>query len=165
VIRTDKKSKTKNKDFLQTSSDYLSSLYLKQLPLFAEKPLQREVLLVDDDLVFLRIMSQYLGEGGYGYKLAQDGQQAWYYLQRYQTLFFVVLADRIMPKLHGLELLAKMQLSSLRKVPLILCTGEACKAERREAILQGVYDFFYKPISKELLLSALRKIENSRDEL
>ncbi len=63
-----------------------------------------------------------------------------------------------MPKLHGLELLAKMQQMSLDDIPLILFTGEASKEERCEAIAQGVYDFFYKPISRELLLAVLKKL-------
>ena len=120
----------------------------------------KQILLADDDVLFLRVMTQYLDEAGYVYRIARDGQQAWNYLQRYRDRFFVVLADRIMPKLHGLELLAKMKQISLSNIPFILFTGEACKAERCDAIRQGVYDFFYKPISKELLLAMLKKVKN-----
>ncbi len=115
---------------------------------------------MDDDPLSLRILTHYLDEAGYAYEVAEEGQQAWGYLQKFPDKFFVVLADRIMPKLHGLELLAKMKQNSLGNIPLILLTGESNKEERCEAIRQGVYDFFYKPISKELLLAILRKIYN-----
>lgn len=121
-------------------------------------PIPKKILLVDDDRLFLRILAQYLDEVQYTYVSCQNGQQAWHYLQRYPNKFFVVLADRIMPKLHGIDLLVNMKKISL-DIPLILFTGEASKEERCEAIAQGVYDFFYKPISKELLLAILKKIK------
>ncbi|MEN9471255.1 MAG: hypothetical protein RL214_611 [Pseudomonadota bacterium] len=118
----------------------------------------KKILLVDDDRLFLHVLTQYLDEAQYAYVTCQNGQQAWTYLQRYPNKFFVVLADRIMPKLHGIDLLINMKKISL-EIPLILCTGEASKDERCEAIAQGVYDFLYKPISKELLLAILKKIK------
>ena len=116
------------------------------------------ILLVDDDNFFLKITTKYLDEAGYAYIIAKDGHKAWHYLEKYSNKFFVVLADRVMPKLRGLELLVKMKKASLC-IPLILFTAEASKEERCEAISQGVYDFFYKPISKELLLAILKKIK------
>lgn len=116
------------------------------------------ILVVDDDNLFLRIIGEYLNEAGYRYVIARDGLQAWSLLQKYRNKFFVVLADRVMPKLHGLELLAKMKHTSLHAIPLILFTGESSKEERYDAIRQGVYDFFYKPLSKELLLAILKKL-------
>lgn len=118
----------------------------------------KKILLVDDDRLFLHVLTQYLDEAQYAYVSCQNGQQAWNYLQEYPNKFFVVLADRIMPKLHGIDLLANMKKISL-DIPLILITGEASKEERCEAIAQGVYDFLYKPISKELLLAILKKIK------
>lgn len=120
----------------------------------------KKILLVDDDILSLRIMTQYLDEAGYIYVIAQDGKQAWDYLQQSPDKFLVVFTDRVMPKLHGLELLAKMKQTSLTNgIPVILFTGEASNEERIDALYQGVYDFFYKPISKPLLLAILKKIQ------
>ncbi len=125
--------------------------------------LKKKVLLADDDTVFLRIITQYLDDAEFSYIVTQDGEQAWHCLQQYQDGFFLILADRIMPKLDGLGLLAKIQQTpQLCDVPLILLTGEASKEERCEAIAQGVYDFFYKPISKKLLLAVLKKAEKQQ---
>jgi DNA-binding NtrC family response regulator len=119
---------------------------------------RKKILLVDDDSLFLCVMTRYLKDFDYDYIVAEEGQQAWEYLQQYMDEFFVVLSDRIMPKLHGLELLAKMKQAGFN-IPLILVTGEASKEERCDALRQGVYDFFYKPICKELVLAVLKKIE------
>ncbi len=121
-------------------------------------PNLKQILLVDDDELSLKILSKYLDEAQYSYIICKNGQLAWNYLQHHHNKFFVVLSDRIMPHLHGLQLLAQMKLKKLN-IPLILFSGEASKEEICEALAQGAYDFFYKPISKELLLALLRKIE------
>jgi|GEM_PF-1241634 CheY-like chemotaxis protein len=128
-------------------------------PTYTKNKNVKKVLLADDDAIFLRVMTQYLDEAGFPHVIVQDGQQAWDYLQQYHDDFFVILADRIMPKLHGLELLANMQQTPWRDIPLILLTGESSKEERCEALAQGVYDFFYKPVSRELLLAVLKKVK------
>ncbi len=101
----------------------------------------KQILLVDDDELSLKILSQYLDEGQYSYIACKNGQLAWDYLQQNPDKFFVVLSDRIMPNLYGLQLLAQMQKKALN-IPLILFPGVANKEERCEAIAQGVYDFF-----------------------
>lgn len=121
-------------------------------------PNPKQILLVDDDILCLKVLTQYLDEAQYTYVTCKDGQLAWNYLQKNPDKFFVVLSDRVLPKLHGLQLLAKIQKKALT-IPLVLFSAVASKEERCEAIAQGVYDFFYKPISKELLLALLKKIE------
>ena len=122
------------------------------------KPNPKQILLVDDDELCLKILSKYLDEAQYTYVTCKDGQLAWDYLQHDPDKFFVVLSDRIMPNLHGLQLLAKMQKEGI-DLPLVLFSGVASKEERCEAIAHGAYDFFYKPLSKELLLALLKKIK------
>ncbi|MEN9916485.1 MAG: hypothetical protein RLY40_417 [Pseudomonadota bacterium] len=121
-------------------------------------PNPKQILLVDDDELCVKILAQYLDEAQYAYITCKDGQLAWNCLQKNPDKFFVVLSDRIMPNLHGLQLLEQMQKKALN-IPLILFSGVASKEERCEAIAQGAYDFFYKPISKELLFALLNKIE------
>lgn len=121
-------------------------------------PNPKQILLVDDDELCLKILTQYLDEGQFSYVACKNGQIAWDYLQQSSDRFFVVLSDRIMPNLHGLQLLEQMQKKALN-IPLILFSGAASKEERCEAIAQGAYDFFYKPISKELLFSLVNKIK------
>lgn len=120
------------------------------------------VLIAEDEVISAHILASYLDEMGYPYRFAPDGQAAFTYLQHYPDQFFVVLADRIMPKMHGLTLLQKMrETETLAQIPLILLTGEANQEEHYAALRQGVYEFIYKPISKELLMALLQKIQKS----
>ena len=118
----------------------------------------KQILLVDDDKLCLKVLTQYLDEAQFTYVAFKDGQLAWNYLQQNPDKFFVVLSDRIMPNLHGLQLLAKMQKRKLN-IPLVLFSGEANKEERCEAIRLGVYDFFYKNIFNKLHFAVLKKIK------
>lgn len=117
----------------------------------------KKILLIDDDPISLQVLINYL-RNHYEFATAADGLQAWEMLQAKPHDFAVVIADRIMPKLHGLQLLAKMQThADLQKIPLILLTGEAEKAEQIAAIKAGIFDFLYKPINEQLLVSVLKR--------
>jgi CheY-like chemotaxis protein len=120
------------------------------------------VLIAEDETISAYMLASYLDEAGYSYRIAADGHTAFTYLQRHPDQFFVVLADRIMPKMHGLTLLKKMkQTENLAHIPLILLTGEASQEEHYAALREGVYDFIYKPIGKDLLVALLKKVQRS----
>lgn len=120
----------------------------------------KKVLLVDDDPISLQVLRNYL-HNQYEFETAEDGLQAWQLLQAKPDDFAVVIADRIMPKLHALQLLEKMQVhEKLRNLPMILLTGEAEKEEQIAAIKVGIFDFLYKPVDAKLLLSVLQRAFN-----
>lgn len=117
-----------------------------------------KLLIVDDDLISLQVLSNYLQTTNYPFVTATDGQQAWELLQQSPAEFSVVIADRIMPKLHGIELLNKMrEQENLKHIPFIMLTGEADKDEMITAMRAGVFDFLYKPVEKTLLLAVLNR--------
>lgn len=117
-----------------------------------------KLLVVDDDPISLQVLSNYLQTTNYPFVTATDGQQAWELLQQSPAEFSVVIADRIMPKLHGIELLNKMrEQENLKHIPFIMLTGEAAKDEMIEAMRAGVFDFLYKPVEKTLLLAVLNR--------
>lgn len=117
-----------------------------------------KLLIIDDDLISLHVLGEYLHAANYEFIAAENGQQAWELLQNSPAEFAVVIVDRIMPKMHGLELLAKMrQHEILKNIPVIMLTGEAEKDEIIAAMRAGVFDFLHKPIEKELLLAVLKR--------
>jgi len=129
-------------------------------PLLATK-----ILLVDDDEVTVRILAHQLESAGYDVVLTHDGEEALNQLMQTPKEFILVIADRVMPKLHGTELALKMQEHSiLKNVPVILMTGLADKEEVIEAIKIGVADFLYKPIENDLLLAVVKKHFHKKSE-
>lgn len=120
---------------------------------------QTKILLVDDDVISLKVLVNYLQETDYNYLTATDGLKAWELLINNPAEFSLVIADRVMPHLHGSDLLKKMQTHpQLKSIPFIMLTGEAEKEDMLDAVKAGVEDFLFKPIEKALFLSVLRRI-------
>lgn len=119
---------------------------------------KKKILLVDDDPISLHLPMSYLTEEGYSCVLAENGEQALEILVSTPEDFSLVIADRVMPKLHGVELIQAMRkIPRFAKIPVIMLTALAEKAEMIEATALGAFDFLYKPIEKDLLLAVVKK--------
>lgn len=117
-----------------------------------------KILLVDDDPISLHVLNEYLSAEGYVVVAAADGRAAWELLQTNPTEFSAVITDRVLPHLHGIDILKNMLADPiLKNIPVIMITGVAEHEERIEAIKAGIFDFLYKPIEKDLLLAVVRK--------
>ncbi len=122
------------------------------------------VLVVDDELLNLELLAQFLATGGYRSVTASGGQQAWEILERAPRDFHAVLLDRIMPKMNGLQLLAKMKANpALQMLPVILLTGATGSADVLEGLQAGAYYYLTKPFDKEVLLSIVRTAVNDQN--
>jgi len=117
-------------------------------------PPQR-ILVVDDDAAMRRLNSEALLCQGYVVDTADDGASAWDALQlnRYDLL----LTDNGMPKVTGIELLAKVHEAGL-KLPAIMATGTAPEEElSRSPWLQPAV-MLLKPYSFDELMTAVRHV-------
>jgi CheY-like chemotaxis protein len=115
------------------------------------------LLLVDDEPFNLELMLEYLGDAGYGLEVAEDGLTAWDRLTADPQRFDVVVLDRMMPGLSGLEVLQRMKRHPvLQSVPVILQTALAAREEIIEGLQAGAYFYLTKPFEEVMLSSVLR---------
>ena len=115
------------------------------------------VLVVDDEPLNLELLVQFLTSGGYRTVTASGGQQAWEILEQTPRDFHAVLLDRIMPRMNGLQLLAKMKAHpALQMLPVILLTGATSAADVLQGLQAGAYYYLTKPFDKDVLLSIVR---------
>jgi len=126
------------------------------------------LLLVDDDSVNLQILREYLEDEGYSLVDAQDGEEAWEYLQAEGDSFYAVLLDRMMPKLDGLTVLNRMMgHETLKDIPVIMQTAAGAVHEVQEGIEAGAFYYLTKPFDRAMLLaivaSAVRKTVKHRE--
>jgi two-component system, chemotaxis family, chemotaxis protein CheY len=120
--------------------------------------MHKKILIADDDPISLATLKKTLSEAGFSSALAQDGRKAWEMLSQNPQEFVLVIADRMMPHLHGMDLLLKMrQHPQLLNIPLAIITGEAEKQEVIAALQAGVFDFLYKPLDKDVLVAMVKK--------
>ncbi|GAB6081219.1 sigma-54 dependent transcriptional regulator [Desulfuromonas carbonis] len=92
---------------------------------------------------FLGIM---LGREGYRVDTAADGVQALAYLQH--TPCDLVISDINMPRLGGIELLARIK-EKWPETVVIMITAFSSTDEAVEAMKQGAYDYITKPFKNE----------------
>ena len=90
---------------------------------------QTTILVVDDDLTVLQVVSRLLTENGYRVLTAPDGQTAWELLQGPLPLqASLVLTDVRMPHMGGAELGRRIE-SSRPEIPVLYMTGYASEVE------------------------------------
>jgi len=118
----------------------------------------QKILIVDDEPLSLRVLSEYLGEAGLAYETAENGREALKKLEAKPSNYAVAIMDRIMPYLSGIEVVKQMQASEeLKKIPVIMLTGLSEKEDIIDAVQAGVFDYLTKPVEKDLLVKLIEK--------
>lgn len=113
-------------------------------------------LVVDDERMNREVIVANLRGAGYETITAEDGQQAWEILARLPHDFDVILLDRRMPRMDGMELLARLKAEErLGHIPVIMQTAYASSEDVIEGIKAGVYYYLQKPLDRKLLLSVV----------
>jgi sigma-B regulation protein RsbU (phosphoserine phosphatase) len=114
------------------------------------------ILIVDDTRLDQQLLAAHLSPRGYKLDFANDGVEAMSLLEVEPLRYHVVLLDRQMPRLGGLEVLARIkQNSRLRMLPVIMQSGSAKPEEIREGILAGAYYYLTKPYDPETLVAVV----------
>jgi CheY-like chemotaxis protein len=114
------------------------------------------VLIVDDEPVNQEILLEYLSDSGYALETADDGVGAWAALEAAPQNYDVVLLDRSMPELDGMEVLRRMKgHPTLRHVPVILQTAKTEPHEIVEGIDAGAYYYLTKPYDQNVMRSVV----------
>jgi len=112
------------------------------------------VLVVDDDPFALELILEYMEGSGFDLRTACDGAEAWEILNAEADQFDVVLLDRVMPRMGGMELLERIKDSeSMASMPVIMQTSASDRQEIVEGINAGAYYYLIKPFEGEILVS------------
>src|SRR5579871_335454 len=102
------------------------------------------ILVVDDYLVTQRVLRQILQNAGYTVSLAGDGFEALEHIEAQP--FDLVILDLAMPRLDGLEVLARVRASEqYRDLPIIMLTASGDDQMREAAKQNGASAFLTKP--------------------
>jgi len=113
-----------------------------------------QVLVVDDDLNFLRLIGIRLQQEGYHVFTAQGATQALSQIK--QQRIDVILSDLRMPGVDGLQFFEMLQGMQYR-IPLILMTAHGNIDDAVLATQKGVVGFLTKPVEHKLLRQNLEK--------
>lgn len=114
------------------------------------------IQIIEDDLVTCHILVALLKHLRYTYCEAHTGEEALQQLRAQPV--DLVIADMMLPDMHGLDLLAKKHaLPYLSDIPVLCCTAQA-EIETVEAALGlGAVDFVKKPIVMQTLAARINR--------
>lgn len=116
------------------------------------------ILVVDDSKVTRAILGEMLQESGHSVLFASDGLEALEILEQYGLGVALVLLDRMMPNLDGIEVLTRMkQHKDWEHIPVIMQTAATADEDIRSGIAAGAFYYLTKPFHEE----AVRGIVNA----
>lgn len=115
------------------------------------------VLAVDDNPASLRLLESILSRcEDYVVTTATNGRETLDYLNSRPGEVDIILLDRMMPEMDGIEVCEAMKADEkLRYIPIIMQTAASRPEEISEGIRAGVFYYLTKPLISETLLSVV----------
>ena len=110
-----------------------------------------DVLLVDDDVIELKLLDKFTSKLGLESVFAVDGQHALKTLSEYDVSW--IITDISMPFVDGLEFINQMRLQSLPSVSIVAISSDESYKDACMAL--GVEHFFTKPVDFDALAELL----------
>ncbi len=112
--------------------------------------MSRTVLVVDDNVVNLKLAREILTACGYDVIEAATGAEAISRAQEHHP--GLVLLDMALPDIDGLEVLARLRsLPSTKDLPIVAMTAQAMVGDRERFLAAGCDGYIGKPISVRTL--------------
>lgn len=111
------------------------------------------LLLIDDEKSIRKTLKEILEYEGYTVDEAGDGSEGLRMIQ--EGDYDIVLCDIKMPKMDGMEVLEKAQITN-PDVPFIMISGHGTLETAVEAVKKGAFDYVAKPPDLNRLLITIR---------
>lgn len=113
-----------------------------------------KVIVIDDDPFILMAIKQTLSLHNYEVDVYDKPIEALNHIETGN--YHAVIADVKMPKMNGLELLARVR-DMDPELPVIIITGHGDVPMAVTALKEGAYDFLEKPVDDSVLLASLKR--------
>jgi len=122
----------------------------------------KNILIVDDDKLIIRLLSTELRKAGYATFVSFDVVQAVTAIRRHPI--DAVLLDMRMPGGSGEDVIRRLKLSKRTgQIPIFVVTGSVPDANRVDLIAMGAEEVFFKPPDMKLLLAKLAEVPSRSD--
>ncbi|MBD3309237.1 response regulator [candidate division KSB3 bacterium] len=120
------------------------------------------ILLIDDESNFLKLLRHPLLEHGHTITEAYDGKQGWQLFSDTPARFDVIITDVEMPMLNGVGLLKRLRENGY-DTPVVVMTAYKEIQTLIEVLRLGAFDFLLKPFTAKALLDILTKLETIQE--
>lgn len=112
------------------------------------------ILLVDDDVELVEMLTQYLAAEGFTVDAAHDGETA--LTKARSGNYDLVILDVMMPRMNGFDVLRELRTQSLTPVLMLTARGE--DVDSIIGLELGADDYLPKPCNPRVLLARIRAI-------
>lgn len=129
--------------------------------------LAARVLLVEDEAIIAIVIKGLLENEGLSVTVCVNANEAWRQLQTRGAEYALVVLDRGLPDMDGMDLLRRIKKDpAFSQLPVIIETGHADKQSIREGLDNGAYYYLVKPFQPEILLAVVNAaLQQRRDYL
>jgi len=112
------------------------------------------ILIVDDELPIIELLSYNLKRANYEVLIARDGEEALRIARQEQPDLLIL--DLMLPRLDGLEVCRALRRE--REVPIIMLTARDAEVDRVVGLELGADDYVVKPFSVRELLARMKNV-------
>jgi twitching motility two-component system response regulator PilH len=117
----------------------------------------RTVLIVEDTLSELELMSHYLRESGYNVINALGAKEALSKVLEQKP--DIIVTDVVMPGMSGFELCRRLKTDPCtEKIPIVICSSKNQEIDRLWGMKQGADAYLTKPFTREQILRAVKSV-------
>lgn len=113
-----------------------------------------KILLIDDDVEFCQLLTEYLNGEGFEVSTTHDGQTGASIATT--QIFDLVVLDVMLPIMNGFDVLTVIKQTSA--VPVLMLTAKGEEVDQVVGLEIGADDYLAKPCSPRLLVARLRAI-------
>lgn len=117
----------------------------------AERHIQ--ILVVDDDAAYCRLIERYLTREGYRTLIARDAEE----MRKQIELATLILLDLHLPGAHGIELAREVR-EKYPHMGIIIVTGSTDEVDKIVGLEVGADDYVCKPFNERELLARIRSV-------
>jgi len=118
--------------------------------------MEKKILIADDEVVFRKLISDFLKKDGYFVIEADNGKEALYLYQNNSDVDLVIL-DVMMPELDGYEVCKNIR-NIDKKVPILILTAKDREEDQINAFESGADDYISKPFSFPILMLRIKAL-------
>lgn len=118
------------------------------------------ILIVDDEKEFRKVLSTILKAKEYNVDVAKDGSQAIEKIK--ENHYDLILSDLVMKEINGMELLKEVKTID-PDIEVIIVTGYGSINNAVDAMKKGAFSYYIKSNSPDELLKEISSLQNSKE--
>ena len=116
------------------------------------------VLLIDDELINIKVIEKFLRGIELNLICFDNAVDALDYINNTELTVDIILTDRMMPLMNGVEFTKQLRKNSkFINIPIIMLTAAADSRQIEEGLASGVTAYISKPFDQEHFLEVFRK--------